>query len=522
MKHAVSLMILCLLGIFTYAQAPTIQWQKSIGGSNSEAANSIIQTTDGGYIIAGYSFSNDGDVSGHHGDSTTSDCWIAKLNSVGAIQWEQSYGGAGNEVATSIIQTSDGGYIFTGLSDSTSDEVTGNHGGYDIWVVKIDSVGNMQWEQSYGGSSDEGGVTIAQTTDGGYIIGGNTTSNNGDITFNHGDGDYWLVKISSTGAIQWQNTYGGSYNDWGYYAIQTGDGGYMIGGISESIDGEVTGNHGSVDYWVVKTDTAGNLQWEQSYGGAGYDRLGSIIQTTDGGYFMTGLSDSTSDEVTGNHGSYDFWVVKIFANGSIQWEQSYGGTNYDAAGISVQTSDGGYIVSGVSSSVNDEVTGHHGDTSTTDYWVIKMDTLGNIQWKQSYGGSDNDQLYSIIQTTDGGYTMAGSSFSNDGDVTGHHDDSTTSDCWIVKINEYATGINTVIGQANAHIYPNPTSDKFVLEVSSNFIGGQYKLTDITGREIITGKIQNEISQYSLTDLSAGLYVLEINNSNKQVFKIVKQ
>jgi len=149
MKHAVSLMILCLLGIFTYAQAPTIQWQKSIGGSNSEAANSIIQTTDGGYIIAGYSFSNDGDVSGHHGDSTTSDCWIAKLNSVGAIQWEQSYGGAGNEVATSIIQTSDGGYIFTGLSDSTSDEVTGNHGGYDIWVVKIDSVGNMQWEQSY-------------------------------------------------------------------------------------------------------------------------------------------------------------------------------------------------------------------------------------------------------------------------------------------------------------------------------------------------------------------------------------
>jgi hypothetical protein len=284
----------------------------------------------------------------------------------------------------------------------------------------------------------------------------------------------------------------------------------------------VTGNHGGVDIWVLKIDTFGNVQWQYCYGGAGYERIGSAIQTTDGGFFITGLSNSTSNEVTGNHGSYDYWVVKLYNNGNIQWEQSYGGTNYDAAGSGIQTTDGGYIVAGISSSNNDEVTGHHGDTTSVDYWVVKIDTVGNIQWEQSYGGSGTDNLHSLIQASEGGFVMVGTSYSNDGDVTGHHGDSTTSDYWVVKIDEYPSGINNINAQQLSQVYPNPTNDHLILNVNSYAVNCDYRLTDMTGRDVLNGMIQTATTNLSLSTLHAGVYLLEINNNGRQVFKLVKQ
>jgi len=176
------------------AQAPDIEWQRALGGTDYDWASSIQQTSDGGYIVAGYSSSTDGDVTGNH-DST--DFWVVKLNSVGTIQWQKALGGTDYDWASSIQQTSDGGYIVAGWSESTDGDVTGNHGYIDCWVVKLNSNGNIQWQKALGGTERDFAYSIQQTADGGYIVAGFTTSTDGDVTGNHGDYDAWVVKLKA-------------------------------------------------------------------------------------------------------------------------------------------------------------------------------------------------------------------------------------------------------------------------------------------------------------------------------------
>ncbi len=191
---------------------PAIQWQKSLGGSVSEVAQAIQKTNDGGYIIAGFTTSNNGDVSGNHGGG---DWWVVKLNATGEIQWQRALGGTSTESAYSIQQTSDGGYIVAGRTHSNDGDVTGNHGDWDCWVVKLTSTGAIEWQKAFGGSSLDEAYSIQQTTDGGYILAGNSMSTDGDVTGNHGYFDIWVVKMNDTGAIQWQKSLGGGNGaDW--------------------------------------------------------------------------------------------------------------------------------------------------------------------------------------------------------------------------------------------------------------------------------------------------------------------
>jgi Secretion system C-terminal sorting domain len=232
-----------------------ILWQKSFGGTDRDHVTSIIQTTDSGYIFAGDSRSNDGDVSGHHGTSVTKDCWVVKLNNAGLIDWETSLGGTGNDFATSIQQTSDSGYIVAGSSESIDGDVTGNHGSFDKWIVKLNSQGFISWEKSLGGTGNDNATSIEQTTDGGYVIAGYTTSNDGDVTGNQGGQDNWIVKLNNAGIIEWQKTLGGTGDDWANSIQQTIDDGFVVAGTTASVNGDVTGHHGTVtnnDYWVVK------------------------------------------------------------------------------------------------------------------------------------------------------------------------------------------------------------------------------------------------------------------------------
>jgi hypothetical protein len=416
------------------AQAPSIQWQKSYGGSGLEAAASIQQTSDGGYIVAGYSNSNDGDVSGNHGGQF--DYWIVKLDVNGIIQWQKSLGGSaplggfGSEYATSIQQTSDGGYIVVGQSDSNDGDVSGNHGLYDCWVVKLDPNGILQWQKSYGGSGWDRANSIQETTDGGYIVAGWSSSNDGDVSGNiYFSDNYWIVKLDVNGIIQWQRTFGGDSGGGGTTSIQqTSDGGYIVAGFYTDNGGDVTGNHGQFDYWIVKIDAFGILQWQKSLGGSVEDYANSIQQTSDGGYIVAGQSNSNDGDVTGNHGEPDYWIVKLDPNGIIQWQKSLGGSSWDQASAIQQTTDGGYLVTGSSSSNDGDVTGNHGDG---DLWVVKLDLNGNIEWQKSYGGSGGEGAHSIQETSDGGYIVAGYSNSNDGDVSGNHGDG---DLWVVKLN----------------------------------------------------------------------------------------
>lgn len=405
-----------------YAQigAPVIQWQKSLGGTADEVAFSVKQTPDNGYIVAGFTNSNDGDVTGNHGGED--DIWIVKLDNAGNIQWKKTYGGTGDDKAFSVQITPDGGYIVGCTSNSIDGDIIGNHGDYDIWIAKLTSDGEIQWQKSLGGNGDDEIGSIQKTNDGGYII-----------TGGNGASDLWVIKLSVTGDVQWQKGYGGSDYEFGDAIIQTTDGGYALTGYSYSVNGDVIGGNANGNLWVLKLSNTGTLEWQKSYGGSGEDIGADLKQTTDGGFIIVGLSPSSDGNLTVNHGQEDFWVLKLTTTGALEWQKSLGGSG-DDWGLSIfQTADGGYLTGGFSSSNDWDVTGHHGTTESSDYWLAKLSISGSLQWEQSYGGSAGQSAFSLLPTLDGGAIMAGTSASNNGDVTGHHGDSTTRDFWIVKL-----------------------------------------------------------------------------------------
>jgi len=268
--------------------------------------------------MAGEAWSNNGDVSGNH--SLSDDAWVVKLDDVGTIQWQKALGGTGVDIANAVQQTADGGYIVAGSTDSNNGDVSGNHGGGlhgDAWVVKLGVTGNIQWQKCIGGSSSDRANAIQTTADGGYIMAAETYSNDGDVSGNHGWADAWVVKLGGTGTIQWQKALGGTDAEFANAVQQTADGGYIMAGYTNSNDGDVSGNHYFVnDAWMVKLDGTGTIQWQQTLGGTANDWAWSVQQTTDGGYIMAGEAISNDGDVTGNHnenlgGAGDAWVVKL-------------------------------------------------------------------------------------------------------------------------------------------------------------------------------------------------------------------
>jgi hypothetical protein len=409
-----------LLVFYTFSIAQpgiSTQWQKCYGGSLYEeikGVNGSRQTSDGGFIMVGGSESFDGDVTGYHGGY---DYWVVKTDQSGTIEWQKCYGGSDTDIAASVQQTDDGGYIIGGTSKSTNGNVTGNHGNADYWVIKTDPSGNIQWQKSYGGSEWEELFCITQTTDGGYIMTGFTGSFGGQVVGNHGRGDIWTVKINANGVIQWSRCYGGSEGDEGRCIQQVSDGGYIIAGWTLSNDDDVSGLHGSYDYWIIKISGSGDIQWQKCYGGSYWDEAHSIIQTSDGGYIFAGWSSSFNGDVTSNHGQADYWVVKIDPLGVIEWEKSYGGSYEDIANCIVQTNDGGYIIAGGSNSYDGDVTVNHGNK---DAWLVKTDPSGLIQWQQSFGGQAYDLAYCIQQTSDGTYFTTGYTGDQPSALPGNH------------------------------------------------------------------------------------------------------
>ncbi|UOK43594.1 MULTISPECIES: T9SS type A sorting domain-containing protein [Flavobacterium] len=510
-KHLLSLSIL-LSVICGYAQPSS--WQKSLGGSDLDEVISIQQTTDGGYIMAGFTYSNDADVIGNHGEF---DSWIVKLTNTGSIEWQKSLGGTGRDYACSIEQTTDGGYIIAGGSNLNDGDVTGNHGGNDCWIVKLSNTGSIQWQKSLGGTDYDYANSIQQTSDGGYIMAGYTGSNDGDFNGNHGSNDYWIVKLTNTGSIEWQKSLGGSYSDEARSIRQTTDGGYIIAGSSYSINGDVTGNHGQSDYWVVKLTNTGSIQWQKCLGGSGWDHANSIQQTTDGGYIIAGSTQSNNGDVNGNHGLSDSWIVKLSNSGSIQWQKCLGGIGDDDPYSIVQTPDGGYIIAGSTRSNDGDVTGNHG---LSDYWIVKLTNTGSIQWQKCLGGTGVDYANSIQQTTDGGYIIAGYTESNDGNVTGNHGGS---DAWIIKLLSDGTlSTNESSTENLISVYPNPANNEIHLNAKENTLGMRYTLYDHLGRAVMSGKLEEQDSTIVTSHLSKGVYILSIGDKIKTNRKIIKE
>lgn len=409
-----------------------VEWQKCLGGSGPDyAASNIFETTDGGFFIAGKSSSNDGNVTGNHG---MDDFWVVKLDSNGEIEWQKSLGGTKNEEAHSAIQTDDGGYLVGGFTESIDGDVSVNHGNCDVWVVKLNQAGEIEWEKSLGGTDWDISHGLTQTSDGGYVIGAETASTDGDVGKNNGSLDLWIVKLSKDGNFEWQKCYGGSEVDGSFSInnIQTHDGGYLIVGETLSNDGDVSGNHGDADLWVVKTNAIGSIEWQKCYGGSSYDGAWSAgILETDTGYVIAGETTSNDGDVSGNHGEKDIWILNLTPSGTISWQKCLGGPGEELTSSIIQTPDGGYLVSGGTNSKSDDVSENQGKY---DLWLIKIDSSGEIEWEKSYGGSNDDGGYagSSAPIREGGYILAGETKSTDGDVSGNHGET---DFWVLKIQE---------------------------------------------------------------------------------------
>lgn len=417
---------------------PTIAWQRCFGGTAStdfyDENLRVIQTNDGGYILSALTNANNGVIVGNHGGG---DLWVAKLDNLGNILWKKCFGGSGLDEG-SVASTNDGGCIIYGLTDSNDGDISGNHGGVDFWVVKLSNNGSIQWKKCLGGNQDEEGGNLILTNDGGYILYGSTESNNGDVSGNHGGSDIWIVKLSSNGTLLWQKCYGGTGNEDlsdffiynGNNFLQTSDGGYIFSGSTYSNNGDVSGYHGAEDVWVVKITNNGSIQWQKCLGGSGFEYSDNsrILQTSDGSYIVCRyLTNSNDGDVSGNHGSGDAWIIKLASNGSIQWQKCLGGSNEDHFRSLHLLSGGRYLIFMSAGAANGNITCSQGDE---DIIAVKLGADGSIQSQRCFGGSDSDEFYFLNPSNDGGLILSGTTYSDDGDVSGYHGNG---DIWAVKL-----------------------------------------------------------------------------------------
>jgi uncharacterized repeat protein (TIGR02543 family) len=406
-----------------------VNWDNLFGGLDDEQVNSAIATSDGGYLAVGYSFSS---ASGEISDTTNGfyDGLIVKFDSKGNRVWDNLFGGADADVFTSVIQTSDGGYIAVGSSSSSaSGEIsdTGN-GGEDGLIVKFDSKGNKVWDKLFGGEQNDSFNSIKETSDGGFIVAGSSFSSaSGEIsdTWN-GEEDGLVVKFDSEGNKVWDNLFGGSAEDRFESVIGTSDGGYIAVGHSSASGGELTDAfNGQYDALIVKFDSDGNKVWDHLFGGVDGEWFWDVVQANDGGYITVG-DRSPSEGMTN-----DALIIKYDSEGNKVWEKSVASNAMIFLKSVIQSSDGGYVVAGYSTS---SASGDIADTGNgaQDGLIIKFDSAGNKVWDDLIGGSSTDYFESIIETNDGGYVVAGTSYSStSGDITDTNNGS--SDGLILKL-----------------------------------------------------------------------------------------
>ncbi|HAD33407.1 MAG TPA: hypothetical protein DCF44_02750 [Chitinophagaceae bacterium] len=262
---------------------PSLQWQRAIGGTQGDQAYNIQLSSNGTLMVAGFSLSNDGDFFGGFG---ATEVWLVQLDTLGNVLWKENYGGTEDDRAYSIAQTSDHGWIFAGFTRSNNIQVSGNNGLTDFWVVKLDNLGLIEWQKCLGGSGYDEAWEVKQAPDGGYIVVGISDSSDGDLTENNGLEDIWIVKLDTSGTLEWQRSFGGSGPEEGKGIVCTNDGGYIIAGESFSNDGDVPVLLGGEDYWVLKLNSEGKIEWQREFGGTGLDSATDILQTRDGGYIV--------------------------------------------------------------------------------------------------------------------------------------------------------------------------------------------------------------------------------------------
>ncbi|MBL7886997.1 MAG: T9SS type A sorting domain-containing protein, partial [Flavobacterium sp.] len=340
------------------------------------------------------------------------------MNENGDLDWQKSFGGSGNDLLQSVALTNDGGFILAGISSSNKsfDKKEDSHGQDDFWIIKLNAKGGEEWQITIGGDSQEKLYTIKPTHDGGYILGGTSSSkksfDKSEDSF--GGLDYWVVKLNNKGKTEWQKTIGGKYLDELRSIDATVDDGYIIGGYSNSIasGNKANDNLGIGDYWIVKLDNKGTIEWQKTIGGKGDDQLRVVLQTFDKGYILAGNSNSEVSEykTRSNGDGTDFWIVKLDEKGEIKWQETYNFSKYDVLTSIVENKDHTLLIGGYAKgefSIAKQKNKFKAKKGIDDYIALKIDEKGEELWSESVGSDGEDILKKVVETRDGGYLFAG-------------------------------------------------------------------------------------------------------------------
>ncbi|MDA6071086.1 T9SS type A sorting domain-containing protein [Flavobacterium sp. AC] len=538
---------------FTYSQ--DILWEKSYGGTHADYLFDAQPTADYGFILAGSSLSN---KTGNKTDDNQGDLdyWIWKMDEKGDLDWQKSFGGSGFDLLQSVKNTRDGGFILAGTSSSMAgfQKKEDCKGITDYWVIKLDATGGEQWQRTIGGSGQDELLCAFQTKDGGYILGGSSSSGPPVISNTKPDGksltttkadlfnkseksrgnmDYWIVKLDKQGDIEWQKTYGGQYADVLRGMEQTTDNGYVLAGYSNSpISGDKTANNKGVgDFWIIKINDTGEIQWQNTYGAEGDDQPYVIHQTLDGGYIVGGNSNS-KNALTAMGGivsnGTDYWILKLDQDGGVLWSKTYDFGKVDILTSLVENRDQTYLIGGYAQGDNkrprEGIVGkamnvvNKEKDGINDYIALKIDEKGEEIWSKTVGSAGEDILRKLVETRDGGYLMAGTSNSSaskdkNGSIGGN-------DFWVVKLKDKQK-VEKV--KSSIEAIPNPATTYTNVIIGYDFKYGTATVVDITGRVLQEFAIDSRTVPVNLSRYSEGIYIIKIKTDVKtESVKVIKQ
>jgi hypothetical protein len=536
--HAAAISLFLLSQIL---HSQDIQWQQVLGGVHSEYLYDVKATPDYGFLLAGSSFSEDSGNKTEKGKGDL-DYFLWKMDESGKMEWQKTFGSAGSDYLYSVGLTNDGGFILGGasarLSHQTNQETNGEDNGdkkepgfgnMDFWILKLDPTGKEEWQVTLGGIGNDQLQSIQQTPDGGYIVGGSSdssplTDKEGEIIGNKsaaskGSFDYWIVKLSALGEIEWEKTFGGMFSD-ELKSISITQEGYLIGGNSNSpVSGNKTAeNSGMNDYWVIQLNEHGEEQWQRTYGGEEDEALAQIIET-ENGYLLAGSSNSKTSESKKSDSSNgtDFWVMEIDQQGEPVWDNAYDLGKWDVLVNITQAKDNTYLIGGYAST--ETLNRKTDNKGINDYIALKINSKGEMLWSKTIGGKATDQLKGLTQTRDGGYILAGNSDSKKSDDKDRASIG-GNDYWVVKLgNEEKTDEERQL----VEVYPNPTSQFTNIVISESFNKANVQVFDMAGRKLQEKDLPYRSTPIDLQGYPPGVYILKIILDGKtEDVKVIKK
>lgn len=483
MKKIIKLFVLVLWPFFAFAQH--MEWNKCYGGSDDDMAYAIIPSHNGGFLIAGNTRSDDGDISMNHGSS---DFWVIKIDDNGEILWEETYGTGVYESASAITGTQDGNYIVAGRKNM----VGGDPMNTDFWIVKINDSGGVIWQKSFGGSSFDIPSHITMTFDNNYIISGITHSSDGDVTGNEPNKQaVWILKINASGDLLWESSF--LVSDCVNFGSTVTSPDHGIVFTADVCDG-------NSNYLIVKLDEFGDLVWQKEYGGSLNDHPHAIKPTYGGGYIVVGAAASDDGYVFGNHGSFDYWAVIIDEEGELVSSHCFGGSDPETAYDVIPKNNTEFIMVGVAESDNGDL---KNEDDFGDFWIVDIDFQYNILWELCLGDSlGREVATSLVPMGNSSYLVAGYSCTQDGEIV--TDNHGGADFWVVKVTEGSTSVENTNDLIGCNIHPNPTSG--ILSIETPGLRA-VDIIDIQGKVVFRTEVNPD--HLNLSGLTKGLYFLKV-------------